>query len=241
MVVLRYAALPHRFVLPLKDSLKIDPYKMTFAIKRNATIITGMTIRIIIISWTILLSTGTQAAEQFNAYQLSDPIVAGQIVLKSLPNPIQNLLQYALSNEGVSYRRGRTNPESGFDCSGFVRYVFDQVEGVTLPHSASAISKIGNSIKVSELLPGDLVFFRFMRNTISHVGIYLGNNQFIHAASTRTGSVIISNLTDNYWARHFTLGRRIDISAGQTSNITDYLPASPALQLETGINNLPHN
>jgi cell wall-associated NlpC family hydrolase len=170
----------------------------------------------------LLFSSGSQAAELSDASDVQQPptlIRMGQILLNAAPTAVENLLQYALSNEGVSYRRGGTNPESGFDCSGFVSYVFDRVEGVALPHSASAISQIGNRIKVTELLPGDLVFFRLMRNSISHVGIYLGNNQFIHASSTNTGSVVVSNLNDSYWAKHFALARRLDLLAAQTQNI----------------------
>ena len=183
----------------------------------------------------LMFSSGTQAAEHIDALQPSDPIGTGQIVLKTLPNAVKDLLQYALSHEGVSYRRGGTSPESGFDCSGFVRHVFDHVEGITLPHSANAISQIGNRIKVTELLPGDLVFFRFMRDTISHVGIYLGNNQFIHASSIRSGGVMVSNLTNDYWAKHFTLARRLDVPTEQTPNISEYFSSSLSLRLETRI------
>lgn len=200
-----------------------------------------MSIRIIIIVFAILFSNGARAEEHTDALPPSAPIGIEQVVLKSAPDPIQNLLQYALSYEGVSYRRGGTSPESGFDCSGFVRHVFDHVEGVTLPHSAHALSQIGNRIKTTELLPGDLVFFRFMRNTISHVGIYLGNNQFIHASSTRTGSVMVSNLTDGYWAKHFALVRRLETSAEQTSNLSEYLPSSPSLRLESGLPSFSNN
>jgi cell wall-associated NlpC family hydrolase len=171
-----------------------------------------MAIRTFLVVFTLLFSSGTQAAEQADAFQSSNPIGTGQVLLKTLPDVIHNLLQYALNQNGASYRRGGTRPESGFDCSGFVRNVFDHVEGVLLPHSARAISLIGNRIRMTELQPGDLVFFRLMRHTVSHVGIYLGNNRFIHASSIRSG-VKISNLSDGYWAKHFTLARRIGVSA----------------------------
>lgn len=122
---------------------------------------------------------------------------------------VRTLLDYALNQTGATYRRGGANPETGFDCSGFVRYVFDHVEGLSLPHNSRAMSLIGDRIRLADLRPGDLVFFRIVRHRISHVGIYLGNNQFIHAASTRTGSVMVSNLTEGYWARHFSIARRI--------------------------------
>lgn len=212
-----------------------------FAIPQKTIILSRMYIRKIIFVFAILFSSGAQAEEHTDALLPVAPIGIEQVVLKSAPSSIQSLLQYALSHEGVSYRRGGISPESGFDCSGFVRHVFDHVEGVTLPHSANALSQIGSRIKVAELLPGDLVFFRFMRNTISHVGIYLGNNQFIHASSTRTGSVMVSSLTDGYWAKHFALVRRLDTPADQTANLPESAPASPSLRLDSVLPSLSSN
>ena len=126
------------------------------------------------------------------------------------PNSVQKLLNYAVGLTGINYKFGGKSPETGFDCSGYVRYVFKQVGGMSLPHNALAISKVGEKISNNELRPGDLVFFTTLRRTISHVGIYLGNNQFIHASSTRTGVVEISDLRDSYWARTFDGARRVN-------------------------------
>jgi len=123
---------------------------------------------------------------------------------------IENLLNYALSYKGTPYRSGGTNPVTGFDCSGFVRYVFDHAEGIALPHNSTDISQIGKPVDLAELHPGDLVFFYLTSKTVSHVGIYLGNEQFIHAASNRSGSVVVSNLKENYWGKHFMTARRIE-------------------------------
>jgi cell wall-associated NlpC family hydrolase len=175
-----------------------------------------MTLRIILIICTLLFSNGAQSIEQNDPVQQSYLNDTSQPALKALPDAVQNLLQFALQQVGVSYRRGGTSPETGFDCSGFVGYVFDRVEGITLPHSAMAISQIGKRINLTDLNPGDLVFFHLKRHhVISHVGIYLGNNQFVHDASNRTGGVRISNLT-GYWARHFKLARRLDILGEQS-------------------------
>jgi cell wall-associated NlpC family hydrolase len=200
-----------------------------------------MMIRASIIIFTILFSCISQAEEITADLRPSDPIGISQVVMKSMPAAVQNLLQYALSNEGVVYHKGGTTPENGFDCSGFVRYVFDHVQGVTLPHSAQALSQIGDRIKTTDLLPGDLVFFRFMRSTISHVGIYLGNNEFIHASSTRTGSVVISNLTDSYWAKHFALVRRLDFPTVESPIQSDRLPPSSTFHLESTLPSLSNN
>lgn len=170
-----------------------------------------MTLRSLIFICFLLFCGLSVAAEQSDA---TPP--AEQGLMQSLPAPVQNLLHYALNFEGISYRRGGSTPAGGFDCSGFVRYVYDRVEGVVLPHSSNALSKIGNVIRLRELLPGDLVFFSFT-HTISHVGIYLGNDQFIHASSSQTGNVMVSSLTDSYWAKHFTLARRIEAPAAPVS------------------------
>ena len=175
-----------------------------------------MTIRTLIFVCTMLFCGASFAAEQTEG----NPAPAGGGLLKSLPDSVQNLLHYALNFEGISYIKGGASPDRGFDCSGFVRYVFGRAEGVTLPHSSNALSRVGDHIRMSELLPGDLVFFSFM-NTISHVGIYLGNNQFIHASSTQTGSVMVSNLNDGYWSKHFTLARRVELPAAQISTNAD--------------------
>lgn len=169
-----------------------------------------MTIRILMITCALLFSCGAHAAGQDAS---TDIVASSPMLANTLPGAIQNLVNYAVSYEGVSYIRGGANPERGFDCSGFVRYVFGRAEGVALPHSAKALSQIGSRIKMAEMLPGDLVFFRTLRNRISHVGIYLGNDQFIHASSTRTGSVMISNLKDRYWTKRFTLARRLEAPA----------------------------
>lgn len=221
--------------------IKKHRIKNCFADCRNPIIITGMMIRASILIFSILFSCISQADEITTDLRPTDPIGISQVVMKSMPVAVQNLLQYALSNEGVIYHKGGTTPENGFDCSGFVRYVFDQVQGVTLPHSAQALSQIGDRIKTTDLLPGDLVFFRFMRSTISHVGIYLGNNEFIHASSTRTGSVVISNLTDSYWAKHFALVRRLDFSTAESTARPDSMSPSSTLHLEGALPSLSNN
>ena len=179
-----------------------------------------MTVRIILFVCVLFLSRGILAAEQTGPVQQPGVNGADQPKLESLPDAIQSMLQLALNQIGVSYHRGGVSPETGFDCSGFVRYIFDQAAGIELPHSARAISLIGTSIQLAELHPGDLLFFHLKRRTVSHVGIYLGNNQFIHDASNRTGGVRISNL-EGYWAGHFKMARRFDLPSEQSSKIPE--------------------
>src|SRR5487761_2262720 len=99
--------------------------------------------RFIIIFFLLLFSVVAQAADVTEPLQQSSAINTYQ----STHDASDHLLAYALSNEGVSYRRGGNNPNSGFDCSGFVRYVFRNVEGVTLPHGSSMLSRVGQHIE----------------------------------------------------------------------------------------------
>jgi cell wall-associated NlpC family hydrolase len=117
----------------------------------------------------------------------------------------------ALNMIGVRYRWGGNTPDSGLDCSGFVRYVFQDTLGMALPRRAEEMSRVGEKVRVSDLKPGDLVFFNTMRRTFSHVGIYIGDNKFVHSPST--GSTIrVDDMDDGYWEKRFTGARRIETS-----------------------------
>ncbi len=115
----------------------------------------------------------------------------------------------ALNMIGVRYRWGGNTPDSGLDCSGFVRYVFQDTLGMTLPRRAEEMSRVGEKVTVSDLKPGDLVFFNTMRRSFSHVGIYIGDNKFVHSPST--GSTIrVDDMEDGYWEKRFQGARRIE-------------------------------
>jgi NlpC/P60 family len=120
----------------------------------------------------------------------------------------QDLAIYALGLIGVDYKFGGTTPERGLDCSGLVRYVFQQMTGVTLPRTSQEISRLGEKIPVAELMPGDLVFFNTRRLQFSHVGIYLGEDRFIHAPR-QGGEVEIVTLSKGYWQKRFDGARRL--------------------------------
>lgn len=123
-------------------------------------------------------------------------------------NGAQELAVYALGLLGVRYRFGGESPESGLDCSGLVRHVFQQVTGVTLPRTAAEMSRVGDGVAKHELEPGDLVFFNTRRMPFSHVGIYLGGNRFVHAPA-RGREVEVADLGNRYWQRQFDGARRI--------------------------------
>ena len=105
--------------------------------------------------------------------------------------------------------RGGTSAESGFDCSGFTRYVFKHTLGLLLPRSAEQQAQMGSLLPVTanELKPGDLVFFNTVRKAFSHVGIYVGDGRFVH--SPRQGAVVrVDSMQQAYWAQRFDGARR---------------------------------
>lgn len=127
----------------------------------------------------------------------------------SVQSKATDLLMYSLSLVGVQYKYGGKSPDTGLDCSGFVSHVFRHVASMALPHNAYAISLVGKKITPQELQPGDLVFFNTLRKSFSHVGIYLGDNRFVHATSSSTGKVEISDISDRYWQARFNGARRL--------------------------------
>lgn len=120
-----------------------------------------------------------------------------------------DISMYAVSLVGSPYRLGGTSPETGLDCSGFVGHVFRQAAGVELPRDSRAISRAAQPVARTELQPGDLVFFNTLNRAFSHVGIYLGDDRFVHAASSRTGAVMVSDLGNPYWQQRFDGARRV--------------------------------
>ncbi len=122
----------------------------------------------------------------------------------------QDAIDQAVDLLGIRYRRGGSSPDAGFDCSGFVRHVFREGLGLILPRSSREMSKSGEEVDRDELRPGDLVFFNTMRKAFSHVGIYLGDGQFVHSPRSG-GRVRIEDLRDSYWIRRFNGARRVNI------------------------------
>jgi cell wall-associated NlpC family hydrolase len=124
------------------------------------------------------------------------------------------LIGLAMQLRNVRYVRGGRDPSTGFDCSGFVRYVFERAIGLQLPTNSASQYLIGRIVKRGEMQPGDLVFFRTAggrhgQGRISHVGIYISDGHFIH--SPRRGeSVRVDSLGDSYWAKRFAGARRPD-------------------------------
>ncbi len=131
----------------------------------------------------------------------------------SVRDTASDLVMTAMNFLGVPYRLGGNTEQSGFDCSGFTRHIFENSIGLVLPRRADEQANSAGllSIHRAELKPGDLVFFNTMRRTFSHVGIYVGDDKFIHSPRTG-GAVRIEDMRDSYWSRRFTGGRRADLS-----------------------------
>lgn len=123
------------------------------------------------------------------------------------------IARYALSLQGLPYRYGGSQPQTGFDCSGLVCYVYGHY-GFALPRSSREMGEEFKEIPREMLLPGDLVFFNTTGRPYSHVGIYIGDDKFVHAPSSRSGRVMTSSLKQPYWAKRFE-GARRPVTQGQ--------------------------
>lgn len=129
--------------------------------------------------------------------------------LQSLTSRASDLVLQAMSMIGIRYKYGGNGPDSGLDCSGLVRYVFKKVWGTDLPRTSLELSQLGKKVETNELQPGDLVFYNTLRRSFSHVGIYLGDNKFIHAPSAG-GEVRIESMDLSYWKQRFNGARRLN-------------------------------
>jgi len=124
-------------------------------------------------------------------YTTNDYLLLGSILQKYLGKPY----------------RGKSKYEEGLDCSHFTRSVFKKFDKINLPRTVAKQFHFGKEIHYRELNYGDLVFFKTERNRVSHVGIYIGSNNFIHASTSR--GVIISSLKEKYWAKRYVGARRV--------------------------------
>ncbi len=129
---------------------------------------------------------------------------------------------------GVDYKFGGNTPDQGLDCSGLIRYVFQQATGISLPRTAREQARVGQSVAIDKLQPGDLVFFNTRRFQFSHVGLYVGDNRFIHAPS-RGGAVEVVNLDQRYWQKAFNGARRVVSGLPDLSAIIPTAEAAPLL------------
>jgi cell wall-associated NlpC family hydrolase len=141
------------------------------------------------------------------------PKTFASTVTTAVVDKTEILINNAMQLIGVRYRWGGNTPQSGLDCSGFVRYVFNDTFGFLLPRKSAQMSKVGLQIGKDELQPGDLVFFNTMRHAFSHVGIYVGDNKFIHAPS-KGKAIRVDDMTKVYWEKRYNGARRVENSTG---------------------------
>jgi hypothetical protein len=131
-----------------------------------------------------------------------------------------DLVVTAMGFLGVPYRRGGSSVDTGFDCSGFVKAMYEQTVGLILPRRANEQAAATQKIDRQELQPGDLVFFNTLRRTFSHVGIYIGDNKFIH--SPKPGAQVrVEDMGVPYWSTRFDGARRVNlpVPAAQASAV----------------------
>ena len=180
------------------------------------------TITILLLS----LSAAVHAAPPDAAFEDMDALLAEKGLMARLGNQLQSarhsvgdqassLVINAMAFLGVPYKYGGNTVETGFDCSGFVRAVYEQSIGKILPRRSDEQAAATQEIDRSELKPGDLVFFNTMRRAFSHVGISVGEGKFIH--SPRAGShVRMEDMRMSYWSTRFNGARRVVPSADGT-------------------------
>lgn len=143
------------------------------------------------------------AADPIGAFAAGPRYVAG---LGLIDHPLAN---QALNQLGINYRWGGKSPDTGFDCSGLVVYSAQRSLGLKLPPRADDIAKFGDKVNKKDLQVGDLVFFNTLGTRYSHVGVYLGQNKFVHAP-TRGSVVRVEDMTLRYWTARYTGARRLD-------------------------------
>ena len=178
------------------------------------------------------LATAAHAAPPDAPFEDMDALLAEKGLMFRLGNQIQSardsvsvqassLVINAMAFLGVPYKYGGNSVDTGFDCSGFVRAVYEQSVGKILPRRSDEQAAATQEIDRSELKPGDLVFFNTMRRAFSHVGIYVGDGKFIH--SPRSGSQVrVEDMRMSYWSTRFNGARRVPTTATSGS-----APTSP--------------
>lgn len=147
-----------------------------------------------------------------------------------------DVIMHAMGLLGVAYRFGGSNPNQGLDCSGFIQYVFKSSMRVNLPRTAAQMAKTGQSVERENLKAGDLVFFNTRGFPNSHVGLFIGNDKFMHAPRAGKNVEVVS-LSNKYWSARFNGARRIDSSNRAAAFVTKTPDTSvistPSLKVES--------
>lgn len=148
-------------------------------------------------------------ANDIRSFFNASPVSGGAVAAAHEEGGMKSMLKRAIGLLGTPYRWGGTSPEGGFDCSGLVGYVFRNTLGIELPRVSRDMANVGELIRNRDaLVEGDLVFFSRRGTRVDHVGIYIGNGEFVHAP--RTGKdVEVSTLDSGYWSQKFLKARRV--------------------------------
>ena len=149
-----------------------------------------------VLSIAVLAACSAPAPRSGSSATITQPSVAPQ------PARGSEVVLYALGLIDTGYRFGGKNPEAGLDCSGMVSYIYREALGMQLAGSAADLARRARNIERQSLRPGDLVFFNTRNRAYSHVGVYIGEERFVHAPATN-GKVRIDRLTDRYYAQRF--------------------------------------
>ena len=174
------------------------------------------------LSTTLLLATSLHAMPSNTVDETGKPVAdksfltqVGQ-VRQTVSHKASELVVNAMGFLGTAYRRGGSSVETGFDCSGFVRAVYEQSVGLILPRRAEQQAAATQNIEKKDLQPGDLVFFNTMRRAFSHVGIYVGDGKFIHSPKPGA-SVRVESMSVSYWNGRFNGARRVKSEDGASA------------------------
>jgi cell wall-associated NlpC family hydrolase len=176
----------------------------------------------LIISVCLLLVQSAYASPQETSADLNIPTDSNSLLeqvdaaRQAITSRASDLVSNALRLLGTPYKRGGVSASNGFDCSGFVQAIYEQTIGLMLPRNAAQQAASTQHIDKADLQPGDLVFFNTMRHAFSHVGIYIGDGQFVH--SPKPGSQVrVEDMGLTYWKRRFDGARRVEVEPAQTS------------------------
>ncbi|MFT7115027.1 MAG: cell wall-associated NlpC family hydrolase [Rhodoferax sp.] len=191
--------------------------------------------RIFLLLFILLFAVSAKASpppstDEMDKYLMDKSLLAKiDQVRQSVGETTSSLVFTAMGFLGVPYRRGGNSAETGFDCSGFVRAIYQQTVGLMLPRKAEQQAAATEKIERADLQPGDLVFFNTMRRAFSHVGIYVGEGKFIH--SPKPGAEVrVEDMGVSYWRKRFDGARRVLTSAPGTP-VPQALPVvEPALR-----------
>ncbi|MFL6705431.1 MAG: C40 family peptidase, partial [Paraburkholderia graminis] len=187
---------------------------------------------------TVVLLAACAGAPQKTSSRAGSSVVVANGAYRPPPPGFPNFVDHSIGREeisiqamslvGVPYRWGGNTPDSGFDCSGLVRYVVARAASVNLPRTTADMSGRGESVEPDEIAPGDLIFFNTTGRPHSHVGIYVGKLRFVNAPSTG-GTVRLDYLTNPYWAKRFDGIRRMAGPAAQPApfDAPSYQAAAP--------------